>query len=126
MTATAATSGQKTQNEITASTRCRAAAQFNTMDATDRQELERILKRYGALELRLVLSELADESTQDSKDDRDEPSCSFCGKRKWEVESRIIPGPDVYICCYCVELCHMVSEREWPDLHEKFRHKPSA
>ena len=98
------------------------------MDAKDQQELERILKRYGALEFRLVLSELEAEAIQrqDAKESRDEPRCSFCGKRKWEVEDRIIFGPGVYICCYCVELCHMASERKWPDLHERFRHKPSA
>ena len=32
--------------------------------------------------------------------------CSFCGKSHDEVE-RLIAGPDnVFICNYCVELCH--------------------
>lgn len=45
--------------------------------------------------------------------------CSFCGRNHEEVE-RLIAGPDgVYICNYCVELCHsllldedIVQERE--------------
>jgi ATP-dependent Clp protease ATP-binding subunit ClpX len=37
--------------------------------------------------------------------------CSFCGKRKAEVE-RLIAGPGVYICNECVGLCNDVIEKE--------------
>lgn len=33
--------------------------------------------------------------------------CSFCGKTQDQVE-RMIAGPDVYICNYCVDLCYNV------------------
>ncbi len=33
------------------------------------------------------------------------PSCSFCGKQKEEVEKMIVGGDDVAICNDCVELC---------------------
>lgn len=50
--------------------------------------------------------------------------CSFCGRSHEEVE-RLIAGPDgVYICNYCVELCHsllldedIVQAKETRDFH---------
>ncbi|MDO4564791.1 MAG: ATP-dependent Clp protease ATP-binding subunit ClpX [Clostridia bacterium] len=38
------------------------------------------------------------------RDDFDKVCCSFCGKRRSEV-SKMIAGPNVYICNECVELC---------------------
>lgn len=53
----------------------------------------------------------------------DSQRCSFCGRNHEEVE-RLIAGPDgVYICNYCVELCHNLlldeemSERGRSDFH---------
>ena len=56
---------------------------------------------------------------------RDSVRCSFCGKRAEQV-SRIIAGPNVYICNVCVDLCSSIlademhpggktSELELPD-----------
>ncbi len=56
---------------------------------------------------------------------RDSVRCSFCGKRAEQV-SRIIAGPNVYICNECVDLCSSIlademhpggktSELELPD-----------
>jgi len=84
------------------------------MDTADREGLERILKRYGCLEFRLVLSELGAEVTP-REDAADGPRCSFCGNGKSEVGDRIIRGPGVNICCHCIELCRMVGERKWPE-----------
>jgi ATP-dependent Clp protease ATP-binding subunit ClpX len=35
--------------------------------------------------------------------------CSFCGKRRVEVE-KCIAGPGVYICNECVDLCREIIE----------------
>ncbi|RME84998.1 MAG: ATP-dependent Clp protease ATP-binding subunit ClpX, partial [Zetaproteobacteria bacterium] len=35
------------------------------------------------------------------------PHCSFCGKAQDEV-SRLIAGPNVYICEQCVQLCNEI------------------
>ena len=45
------------------------------------------------------------------EDDKKEPSCSFCGKAKFEVE-RLIAGPGVYICNECIESCHELIEEQ--------------
>ncbi|MBN1809777.1 MAG: ATP-dependent Clp protease ATP-binding subunit ClpX [Planctomycetes bacterium] len=42
--------------------------------------------------------------------------CSFCGRGLDQVE-RLIPGPDVYICDECVELCYDLVHQE--DAHKK-------
>ncbi len=39
-----------------------------------------------------------------------EEKCSFCGKRRSQVES-LIQGPDVYICNSCLEICNEIVER---------------
>jgi ATP-dependent Clp protease ATP-binding subunit ClpX len=39
------------------------------------------------------------------------PRCSFCGKRKDEVE-KLIGGPGVCICNECVELCRDIIAKE--------------
>ena len=42
---------------------------------------------------------------------RDSIRCSFCGKRQEQV-TRIIAGPNVYICNECVELCSSILRDE--------------
>ena len=37
----------------------------------------------------------------------DEPRCSFCGKRRRDVQ-KVIAGPGVFICDQCVQLCSEV------------------
>ena len=38
-------------------------------------------------------------------------SCSFCGKTQKEI-SKLIAGPEVYICNECVDLCHDIIVKE--------------
>jgi hypothetical protein len=40
-----------------------------------------------------------------------EPRCSFCGKRKRDVE-KLVAGPGVFICSNCVRLCNEVIAEE--------------
>ena len=42
---------------------------------------------------------------------RDTVRCSFCGKRKEQVE-RLIAGPGVYICNECIDLCNGILRDE--------------
>ena len=42
---------------------------------------------------------------------RDSIRCSFCGKRQEQV-SRIIAGPNVYICNECIDLCSSILRDE--------------
>ncbi|MBQ3089639.1 MAG: AAA family ATPase, partial [Oscillospiraceae bacterium] len=42
---------------------------------------------------------------------RESIRCSFCGKRQEQV-SRIIAGPNVYICNECVSLCNGIIQDE--------------
>ena len=44
----------------------------------------------------------------------DDARCSFCGKRKRQVE-KLIAGPGVYICDECVRLSHDILTEEIPD-----------
>jgi ATP-dependent Clp protease ATP-binding subunit ClpX len=44
-------------------------------------------------------------------DDRENLRCSFCGKRREQVEN-LIAGPGVYICVECVDLCNEIIGRE--------------
>ena len=37
-------------------------------------------------------------------DENNEIRCSFCGRPQSQV-TRLVAGPDVYICDECVELC---------------------
>lgn len=46
-------------------------------------------------------------------EDRENLRCSFCGKRREQVEN-LIAGPGVYICAECVDLCNDIIGREWP------------
>ncbi|MEC7859643.1 MAG: GNAT family N-acetyltransferase [Pseudomonadota bacterium] len=39
------------------------------------------------------------------------PYCSFCGKYENEVQ-KLIPGPSIYICEECVDLCNNILEEE--------------
>jgi ATP-dependent Clp protease ATP-binding subunit ClpX len=41
----------------------------------------------------------------------DTQTCSFCGKKYYEVP-KLIAGPGVFICTDCVELCNELSEDE--------------
>ena len=45
--------------------------------------------------------------------DKMQPTCSFCGKRRDEVR-KLYAGPTVYICNECMDLCNDI-------LHEDFR-----
>lgn len=45
-----------------------------------------------------------DKDKKNSGSDRNELTCSFCGKKSSQVR-RIIVGPDVYICNECIDLC---------------------
>jgi ATP-dependent Clp protease ATP-binding subunit ClpX len=47
------------------------------------------------------------------KNDNNEPSCncSFCGKDQGEV-SKLIAGPDVFICDECIDLCNDIVKDE--------------
>jgi ATP-dependent Clp protease ATP-binding subunit ClpX len=36
--------------------------------------------------------------------------CSFCGKEKREV-AYLVPGPTVFICNECVELCREIGQQ---------------
>ncbi|MDL2310422.1 ATP-dependent Clp protease ATP-binding subunit ClpX [Peptostreptococcaceae bacterium OttesenSCG-928-C18] len=47
-------------------------------------------------------------------------SCSFCGKTSDEV-SRLIAGPNVYICDECVKLCNDIIDEENIDIKEASR-----
>ncbi len=44
-------------------------------------------------------------------EDRENLRCSFCGKRREQVEN-LIAGPGVYICVECVELCNEIIGKE--------------
>jgi ATP-dependent Clp protease ATP-binding subunit ClpX len=44
---------------------------------------------------------------------QDEIYCNFCGRGLDQVE-RLIPGPDVYICDECVDLCYDLVHQEEP------------
>jgi ATP-dependent Clp protease ATP-binding subunit ClpX len=42
-----------------------------------------------------------------------DPVCSFCGKKKSDVNRRFIAGPaGVYICEDCIDLCAEILEEE--------------
>ncbi len=43
--------------------------------------------------------------------DKDDLRCSFCGKRRNQVQ-KLIAGPGVYICAECVELCNEIIGEE--------------
>lgn len=88
-----------------------------TMDTTDREQLQRILERYGPLEFGKIVAQLAAEGAQrqDAADVTHDPRCSFCGKRKSEVKNRLIAGPGVFICIHCLNLCQAVRMQQWPD-----------
>lgn len=46
---------------------------------------------------------------------RRQPSCSFCGKGKQDVQ-RLVAGPGVYICNECIALCHeIIAEKATPE-----------
>lgn len=55
-------------------------------------------------------------------DVKNQPDCSFCGKKQTEVKA-IISGPNVYICCDCVALCVsiLMDEHGWtlPEMFER-------
>jgi ATP-dependent Clp protease ATP-binding subunit ClpX len=40
-------------------------------------------------------------------------TCSFCGKHQRQV-SKLIAGPDVYICNECIDLCVEIIAKERP------------
>jgi ATP-dependent Clp protease ATP-binding subunit ClpX len=43
----------------------------------------------------------------------DDPTCSFCGRKRSVGNRRMVAGPDgVYICDECVELCVETLEEE--------------
>ncbi len=44
-------------------------------------------------------------------------SCSFCGKHQDEV-SKLVSGPDVFICDECIELCNEIVQEEDGELNE--------
>ena len=46
-------------------------------------------------------------------EDRENLRCSFCGKRREQVEN-LIAGPGVYICVECVDLCNDIIGQEVP------------
>jgi len=50
-------------------------------------------------------------------DDKNQISCSFCGKSQNQVK-RLIAGPNVYICDECVHLCQEIIEEEMHDFGE--------
>jgi ATP-dependent Clp protease ATP-binding subunit ClpX len=45
--------------------------------------------------------------TDDNNTDKSSLSCNFCGKNRNEV-SKLIAGPDVYICSECIELSYKI------------------
>jgi ATP-dependent Clp protease ATP-binding subunit ClpX len=45
------------------------------------------------------------------KDENDNLFCSFCGKNQSEVR-KLIPGPAVYICDECIQLCSEIIEEK--------------
>jgi ATP-dependent Clp protease ATP-binding subunit ClpX len=57
----------------------------------------------------------------------DELHCSFCGKKKSEVE-RLIAGPSVYICNECIGSCHeLIEEQELKEVsieHKEWDYTP--
>ncbi|HIE78832.1 MAG TPA: ATP-dependent Clp protease ATP-binding subunit ClpX [Candidatus Thioglobus sp.] len=57
----------------------------------------------------------------------DELHCSFCGKRKSEVE-RLIAGPSVYICNECIGSCYdLIEEQELKEItkeHKEWDYTP--
>lgn len=40
--------------------------------------------------------------------------CSFCGKSSVAV-NYLIAGPEVYICCECVDVCSSILDKHIPD-----------
>ena len=44
-------------------------------------------------------------------DDKTIPRCSFCGKPQNQV-TKLIAGPDAYICNECIELCNEIIDEE--------------
>lgn len=44
-------------------------------------------------------------------DEKDDITCSFCGRSQDEVD-RIIAGPGVYICNECAKLCNEILSEE--------------
>ncbi|HEX6596368.1 MAG TPA: ClpX C4-type zinc finger protein [Acidimicrobiales bacterium] len=50
----------------------------------------------------------------------DDPSCSFCGKPKNQV-NKIVAGPGVFICDQCVKLCYEIIapySPSWAEVHK--------
>lgn len=52
--------------------------------------------------------------TDTSDKEKNNLSCSFCGKSRNEV-NKLIAGPDVYICNECIELSHKIIEDEFDE-----------
>lgn len=48
-------------------------------------------------------------------------TCSFCGKSENEVK-RLIEGPSVNICNYCIDACNEQMKEERLEVNEDFRH----
>ena len=47
------------------------------------------------------------------KDNEQNPSCSFCGKKRTEVK-KLIAGPNSYICNECINISHKIINEEDP------------
>ncbi len=54
-------------------------------------------------------SEIRTEKQDDADAEFKELRCSFCRKKKAEVQ-RIVSGPKVYICSECLEICNAILE----------------
>jgi hypothetical protein len=89
------------------------------MDTTDREQLRRMMAQYGLVELGKAVAQLATEHVDahraEARTDLPNNRCSFCGKGRSAVDDKIIAGPNVFMCIKCVDLCHAVRQREWPD-----------
>ena len=93
------------------------------METADRGRLKDLVEKHGFLEVAKVLNELMNEvpnthreNSNSGSGDAEEPRCSFCGKRRSQVDNRIIGGPGVFICIECVNLCNRIKAEQWPDM----------
>ncbi|MBN2852018.1 MAG: ATP-dependent Clp protease ATP-binding subunit ClpX [Clostridia bacterium] len=53
-----------------------------------------------------------------TKDDKNNVKCSFCGKTQDQV-GRLIAGPSVYICDECIDLCSEILDEEFVDYDDE-------
>lgn len=61
--------------------------------------------------------------TRKTKDEKEMPLCSFCGRNEENVE-KLISGPNAFICDKCVKLCSNIIESKTPSSSQLKSLKP--